>query len=69
MSDILAVKRYGPLRRGRYQRRYPTLEAAKAAAERWIEEPDVKAIWVFDTDDSLALHKTKRDGVITEATR
>lgn len=57
----LAIKRYGPLRRGRYQRSYDTPEQATAAAERWFRADDVKAVWAYGPDGNEILHKNKAE--------
>lgn len=60
----IAIKRFTleeTIRRGtkRYQRRFPTNEDAIAAAERWLGEPGVKAVWAYGTEDEELLFKTK----------
>jgi hypothetical protein len=55
-----AIKRYtreARMNRGkgqRYQRKYPHGADAVSAALRWIEDPDVKAVWAYDEDDTTS---------------
>lgn len=61
----VAIKRYTLVARHfknkpqRYQRTYPTVDDARKAALRWLADPDVKAVWVFDNGEEV-LHEIHR---------